>query len=172
VLVAVAERWRHVVGFAGGIRGGGLFRVGAWRADGCGICGGGVLRARFTAGEEYGGGVLGAGVHRSGRSGGRRAGEAAGVREMPRACGGCGRCGGSCGDGWALGVRRRGNVVRRVVRRMRPLGACGGFATVGGGVRRFRGGVRPLRVGRACAAVACGGSVACGYELGQSTLPP
>jgi hypothetical protein len=185
-LVAVAERWRHAVGFVGGIRGGGLFRAGAWRADGCGICGFGVLRARFTDGEEYGGGLLSAGVHRGWRSGGLRAGEAAGVREMPRAVefGGEASC-----DGEA--------ELRRVVR---PLRARGCFAAAGGGswarggrwsLRArgcftaavggawARGGRRALRArGRAAdggrcglAAVACG-ACACGYERGQSTLPP
>jgi hypothetical protein len=136
VLVAVDEWWRHAVGFAGGIRGGGLF-------------GGGVLRARLTAGEEYGVGVLGAGMHRGGRSGGRSARDDAGVREMPRTCGGCGRCGGSCGCGWALGGRRD---VRQFLRRMRPLGAGGGFAAADS--RRIRGGC-----GR------CGGSCGCGWAL-------
>jgi hypothetical protein len=118
VLVAVAEWWRHAVGFAAGIRGGVLFV-------------GGVLRARLTAGEEYGVGVLGAGMHRGGRSGGRSARDAAGVREMPRSCGGCERWGGWCDCGWALGGRRD---VRQFLRRMRPLGAGGGFAAVDAGV--------------------------------------
>jgi hypothetical protein len=170
VLVAVAERWRHAVGFAGGIRGGGLFRAGAWRADGCGICDFGVLRARFMAGEEYGGGLLGAGVHQGWRSGGRRAREAAGVREMPQAaefggeasCGGEESCGGSCDRcGRAVVSRRRVGARGRAADGGRRLfrwtvGACGRAAD-GGRCER--------------AAVACG-ACACGYERGQSTLPP
>jgi hypothetical protein len=96
--VAVAERSRHAVGFASGLfaRPVGGWRLAsgvravvrvvagfaageccarAWRADGCGICGGGVLRAGVHRGGRCacgrrgfrGGGVLGAGVHRGGR---------------------------------------------------------------------------------------------------------
>ena len=154
VLVAVAERWRHAVGFVGGIRGGGLFRAGAWRADGCGICGFRVLRARFTDGEEYDGGLLGAGVHRGWRSGGLRAGEAAGVREMPRAAefGGEASCGGEA-------------ELRLVVRPLRAW-ARGCFAAAGEGswARVER---RLLR------ASGCWGRVGVRwYKRGQSTLPP
>jgi hypothetical protein len=170
VLAAVAERWRHVVGFAGGIRGGGLFRVGAWRADGCGIWSRGVLRALFTAGEPYDGGVLGAAVHHGAR------------------------CRGRARDAASIGVRR-GSVVRRI----RPLRACGAFAGARGrasdggrcgrlaisrgrvdarwmaavaGGRRFRGGwwgrmdarrMRPWRAGGGFAADS--GACACGRRV-------
>jgi hypothetical protein len=131
VLVAVAERWRHAVGCAGGIRGGGLFRAGAWRADGCGICGFRVLRARFTDGEEYDGGLLGAGVHRGWRSGGRRAGDAAGVGEMQRSSAGKHRAAGKRSCGWSCGRCGRGRAIvsrRRVRARGRAVdgGCCGG----------------------------------------------
>jgi hypothetical protein len=170
VLVAVAERWRHAVGFAGGIHGGGLFRAGAWHADGCGICGFGVLRARFTAGEDYDGGLLGAGVHRGWRSGDRRAGEAVGVREMPRAAelGGeasCGRCGRAVVSRRRVGLRGRaadgGRCGRADVSRRRV--GVRGRAAVSRRTVGARGGRRALRACGACA---------CGYERGQSTLPP
>jgi hypothetical protein len=123
------------------------------------------------------------------------AGEAAGVREMPRAAeyGGeasCGAFAAAVGGAWTrVGWRplraasdfavAGGGAWTRVG--WRPLRAASDFAVAGGargcatdaavaGVRRFRGGgwgrVDARRMaGRARVAVACG------YERGQSTLP-
>jgi hypothetical protein len=89
--------------------------------------------ARFTDGEEYGGGLLGAGVHRGWRSGGRRAGDATGVGEMQRSSAGKRRATGKRSCGWSCGHCGRGRAVvsrRRVRARGRAVddGCCGGAA--------------------------------------------
>jgi hypothetical protein len=121
--------------------------------------------------------------------------DVAGVREMPRAseyggeasCGGLGRCGRAALSRGRVDARRmaavaggwrfRGGAWTRGG--WRPLRAAGGFAVAGGGAwtrggcgRGVRAAVSRRIAGRARAAVACGGTVACGYERGQSTLPP
>jgi hypothetical protein len=139
VLVAVAERWRHAVGCAGGIRGGGLFRAGAWRAHGCGICSFRVLRA-----------IHGWGGVRRGIAWRGRASRLEKRRQASR------RCHGRGGDAAEFGGEAScdGEAELRLVVRPLRARARGCFAAAGEG-SWARGGRRLLR-GRGCFAAAVG----------------